>query len=164
MLTMFCTRSVSNVIKSSFFAKPFAFTRTMSMLVENVKFASENAKGECPAVFVKGKDSSSTRGLIVLQEWWGLNQQIQDEAKEIAEKGDFLALVPDLYRGELATDNEAAGHLMNNLDWPGAVQDIAGIITVSGQYMVINVGVLERWCFLCWNVLTPCIAWQLKFL
>jgi hypothetical protein len=64
----------------------------------------------------------------------------------------------------LATDNEAAGHLMNNLDWPGAVQDIAGIITVSGQYMVINVGVLERWCFLCWNVLTPCIAWQLKFL
>ncbi len=28
----------------------------------------------------------------------------------------------------MATDNEEAGHLMNNLDWPGAVQDIAGIM------------------------------------
>ncbi len=61
------------------------------MLVENVKFASENAKGECPAVFVKGKDSSSTRGLVVLQEWWGINQQIQDEAKEIAGKRRFCS-------------------------------------------------------------------------
>ena len=117
---------VSTAINTSFFAKPLAFTRTMSMLVESVKFASENAKGECPAVFVKGKDSVSTQGLVVLQEWWGMNQQIQDEAKEIAEKGDFLALVPDLYRGKVATDNEAAGHLMNNLDWPGAIQDIKG--------------------------------------
>ena len=96
------------------------------MLVENVKFASEHAKGKCPAVLIKGKDSNTTRGLVVLQEWWGLNQQIQDEAKEIAERGDFVALVPDLYRGELATDNEHAGHLMNNLDWAGAVKDITG--------------------------------------
>ena len=125
--TMFCIRvRASSLIKNCFFTKPFHFTRTMSMLVENVKFPSENAKGECPAVFIKGKDSSTTRGLVVLQEWWGLNQQIQDEAKEIAERGDFVALVPDLYRGEIATDNEHAGHLMNNLDWPGAVKDITG--------------------------------------
>ena len=125
---MFCIRGrLSTVIKNSFCTKPLHFARTMSMIVENVKFGSENAKGECPAVFIKGKDSTSTRGLVVLQEWWGLNQQIQDEAKEIAEQGDFVALVPDLYRGELATDNEEAGHLMNNLDWPGAVKDITGI-------------------------------------
>ena len=137
MLTMLCIKArVSTVLKSSLFTKPLAFTRAMAMLAENVKFASENAKGECPAVFVKGKDSSSTRGLVVLQEWWGINQQIQDEAKEIAGKGDFVALVPDLYRGKVATDNEEAGHLMNNLDWPGAIQDIAGIMVAfdSGQW------------------------------
>jgi carboxymethylenebutenolidase len=76
--------------------------------------------------------------LVVLQEWWGINQQIQDEAKEIAEKGDFVALVPDLYRGKVATDNEEAGHLMNNLDWPGAVQDIAGIMVAIVHHMVVN--------------------------
>ncbi|XP_028396670.1 uncharacterized protein LOC114520569 [Dendronephthya gigantea] len=123
---MFCIKArVSRIlVKSSF--KTFDFTRTMSMLVEKVNFASENAKGECPAVFVKGKDSSSSRGLIVLQEWWGMNQQIQDQAAEIAEKGDFVALVPDLYRGKVATDHETAGHYMNDLDWPGAIQDITG--------------------------------------
>lgn len=96
------------------------------MLVEKVKFSSENEKGLCPAVLIKNKESSSMQGLVILQEWWGINEQIQNEAKEIAESGDFIALVPDLYRGKIATDNEEAGHLMNNLDWPGAVKDIAG--------------------------------------
>lgn len=124
---MFCIKARFSgiLVKSSF--RTFNFSRTMSMLVEKVSFASENAKGECPGVFVKGKDSSSSRGLIVLQEWWGMNQQIQDQAKEIAEKGDFVALVPDLYRGKVATDHETAGHYMNDLDWPGAIQDITGI-------------------------------------
>ncbi|ESO84352.1 hypothetical protein LOTGIDRAFT_67491, partial [Lottia gigantea] len=63
-------------------------------------------------------------GVIILQEWWGINQQIQDEAADIAARGEFSALCPDLYRGQVATDNENAGHLMNNLDWPGAIKDI----------------------------------------
>ena len=43
--------------------------------------------------------------------------------------GHFVLLFTspaDLYRGQVATDNEHAGHLMNNLDWPGAVKDIQG--------------------------------------
>lgn len=96
------------------------------MQVDKVSFASENALGNCPGVLVKAKETSSTRGLVVLQEWWGMTQQIQDEATEIAEKGDFIALVPDLYRGKVATDHETAGHYMSDLDWPGAVKDIEG--------------------------------------
>lgn len=38
----------------------------------------------------------------------------------------ILQYVTDLYRGELATDNEEASHLMDNLDWKGAVADIQG--------------------------------------
>jgi carboxymethylenebutenolidase len=41
----------------------------------------------------------------------------------------FLTIVPDLYRGQVATDHEHAGHLFNDLDWPGAVQDIQGAIS-----------------------------------
>ncbi len=40
----------------------------------------------------------------------------------------FLTIVPDLYRGQVATDHEHAGHLFNGLDWPGAVQDIQGAV------------------------------------
>ena len=101
-------------------------SRTLTMLAEKVSFPSENALGDCPGVMVKAKETKSKRGLVVLQEWWGLNQQIQDETSEIAEKGDFVALVPDLYRGKVAIDHEQAGHYMNDLDWPGADQDISG--------------------------------------
>lgn len=47
--------------------------------------------------------------------------QIADVGKYVASQG-FRALVPDLYRGKVAIDNENAGHLMNGLDWQGAVQ------------------------------------------
>ena len=55
-----------------------------------------------------------------------MNQVIIDEAADISEMGNFVTLVPDLYRGKVATDRETAGHYAADLDWPGAVQDIAG--------------------------------------
>lgn len=90
-----------------------------------VTFATENVHGQCSG-FLQGNVSKTKKGLIVLQEWWGMNEQIKEEAKMIGNKGNFVTLVPDLYRGKVATDNEEAGHLMNNLDWPGAVKDIQG--------------------------------------
>jgi len=73
-----------------------------------------------------GDPSKSTLGLVVVQEWWGMNDIIVQEAADISERGNLVTLVPDLYRGKVATDHETAGHYMSDLDWPGAVQDIAG--------------------------------------
>ena len=49
-----------------------------------------------------------------------MNQVIIDEAADISERGNFVTLVPDLYRGKVATDRETAGHYAVDLDWPGA--------------------------------------------
>ncbi|XP_070209240.1 protein usf-like isoform X2 [Littorina saxatilis] len=111
-------------------------TATMS----KISVPSDNAAGPVPAVLF-GDPSKTKRGVVVLQEWWGLNQQIQDEAKQIAEEGTFVTIVPDLYRGKLATDNEAAGHLMGNLDWPGAVKDIEGCVRYLKEKGCKKVGV-----------------------
>ena len=92
---------------------------------EKVCFPSENKQGSLSGVLT-GDTSKSSMGLVVLQEWWGMNQEIIDEAADISERGNFVTLVPDLYRGKIATDHETAGHYMSDLDWPGAVQDIAG--------------------------------------
>ncbi len=54
--------------------------------------------------------------------------QIKEEAEDIHKRGDFTVLVPDLYRGKIATDHETAGHYMNDLDWPGAIKDIKGAV------------------------------------
>lgn len=63
-------------------------------------------------------------GIVVLQEWWGVDYEVKNHAAAIARKG-FRSLIPDLYRGKLGLDAEEAEHLMSNLDWPGAVSDIA---------------------------------------
>ncbi len=69
--------------------------------------------------------SSGAPAIIVIQEWWGLNDQIRGVAHRLAECG-YRALVPDLYRGKSTVEQEEAHHLMESLDFgDAATQDIA---------------------------------------
>jgi carboxymethylenebutenolidase len=66
--------------------------------------------------------------IVVIQEWWGLNDQIRGVAERLARAG-YLALVPDLYRGKSTADREDAHHLMTGLDFGDAAgQDIRGAV------------------------------------
>ncbi|MBK7061384.1 MAG: dienelactone hydrolase family protein [Rubrivivax sp.] len=66
--------------------------------------------------------------VVVIQEWWGLNDQIRGVAERLAGAG-FLALVPDLYRGKSTVEAEEAHHLMTALDFGDAAsQDIRGAV------------------------------------
>jgi carboxymethylenebutenolidase len=67
-------------------------------------------------------------GVVVIQEWWGVNDQIRGVADRFAHAG-FAALVPDLYRGRTTTLREEAHHLMTGLDFgDAAAQDIRGAV------------------------------------
>lgn len=66
--------------------------------------------------------------IVVIQEWWGLNDQIRGVADRLALAG-FQALVPDLYRGQATVEQEEAHHLMTGLDFGDAAgQDIRGAV------------------------------------
>lgn len=67
-------------------------------------------------------------GIVVIQEWWGLNDQICGIADRLARAG-YNALAPDLYKGRVTQAPDEAGHLMNGLDFPAAThQDIRGAV------------------------------------
>ena len=67
--------------------------------------------------------------VVVIQEWWGLNDQIRGVADRLAQAG-YRALVPDLYRGKSTTEAEEAHHLMSSLNFGDAAsQDVAGAVT-----------------------------------
>ena len=67
-------------------------------------------------------------GVVVIQEWWGLNDQIRGVADRLAAAG-FTALVPDLYRGKSTVEAEEAHHLMSGLNFADAAsQDIRGAV------------------------------------
>jgi carboxymethylenebutenolidase len=65
-------------------------------------------------------------GVVVIQEWWGLNDQICGVADRFARAG-YNALAPDLYKGRLTTEPDEANHLMTGLDFADAThQDLRG--------------------------------------
>jgi len=67
-------------------------------------------------------------GVVVIQEWWGLNPHICSIADRLAAAG-YNALAPDLYRGRVAQNPDEAQHMMAGLDFPGATnQDIRGAV------------------------------------
>ncbi|MGO4390810.1 dienelactone hydrolase family protein [Variovorax sp. M-6] len=66
--------------------------------------------------------------VVVIQEWWGLNDQILGVAQRFAQAG-FTALVPDLYRGKKTVEAEEAHHLMSGLNFAEAAsQDVRGAL------------------------------------
>ena len=67
-------------------------------------------------------------GVVVIQEWWGLNDQIKGVADTLA-AASYRALVPDLYRGKVAVEAKEAEHLMTGLNFGDAAgQDIRGAV------------------------------------
>jgi len=62
-------------------------------------------------------------GLIVIQEWWGLNDWIRDQADLYAKQG-YVALAPDLYRGKIAATPEEAHELMRGVPQDRAMADL----------------------------------------
>ena len=72
--------------------------------------------------------ASNAPAIVVVQEWWGINDQIKGVADRLATAG-FQALVPDLYRGKATVEEEEAHHLMTGLDFGDAAgQDIRGAV------------------------------------
>ena len=69
------------------------------------------------------KHSGPAPGLIVIQEWWGLNDHIKNVTERLAAEG-FVALAPDLYDGTVTKDPSVAGNLMQSLDEKKAIEKL----------------------------------------
>ena len=93
----------------------------MSSSFEDVAFGAAGARARVLAA----PSSASTRAaVIVLQEWWGVNDVVLAHARRLRDELGVTVLVPDLYRGELGVDVEEAHHLMTNMDWKVATEEI----------------------------------------
>ena len=104
----------------------------------NVTFPSNGSTG---AGYLAVPDAGSGPGVVVIQEWWGLNDQIREVCDRFADEG-FVALAPDLYRGATTSFSEPdeAGKLMMALNIERAAKDMAGAV----DYLASNDAVTSR--------------------
>jgi carboxymethylenebutenolidase len=61
--------------------------------------------------------------IIVIHEWWGLNDWVKEEAQKLAEQG-YVALAVDLYRGHSTADPSEAHELMRGLPQDRGMRDL----------------------------------------
>ncbi len=85
------------------------------------------ANGGSAPGYLAVPDSGSGPGVIVLQEWWGVDEHISDVCDRFAKEG-FFALAPDLYRGETTEQPDEAQQKMMALDMDQAELDMRGAV------------------------------------
>jgi carboxymethylenebutenolidase len=119
---------------------PISFSATKGT---DVTFPVTGGK-EAKAFFVKA-DTNSDKFLFIFHEWWGLNDYIKQEAERYA--NDFPEvniLAIDLYDGQLATNAEDAGKIMQSIQKDRAEAIIKGALTYVGPTAGIQT---IGWCF-----------------
>lgn len=96
----------------------------MTDLITNlIQFPSNG--GTTPGYLARPTYAGPHRGVVLIQEWWGLVPHIEEVARRFARSG-FVALAPDLYHGETATEPDEARKLAMALDKDRALKEIAG--------------------------------------
>jgi len=77
-----------------------------------------------PGYLAMPDDAAKHPAVVVIQEWWGLVPHIKEVAERFAREG-FVALAPDLYHGQAASEPDEARKLAMGLDRVRAVAEIA---------------------------------------
>ncbi len=85
---------------------------------------SETASGYLAAPEGAGKKPA----VVVIQEWWGLNDFVKRKADAFASDGGYVALAVDLYRGKVTADPDTAHQLMRGLPEDRAVRDLKAAV------------------------------------
>jgi carboxymethylenebutenolidase len=91
------------------------------MKTETLNFVTAN--GASTAYVAKPDTAENAKVVILIQEWWGLNDHIKDIANRYAAEG-FIAIAPDLYRGKIAANPAEASAMMNSLEMDDGINTI----------------------------------------
>ena len=98
------------------------------------------ARGATTA-FVARPDVDTGSAVLLIQEWWGINDHIRDIASRYAAEG-YLCVAPDLYRGKLARNSEEASQMMQSLAVEDGIETIRAAMDEAKRiYQVEKIGI-----------------------
>jgi len=108
------------------------------MKSETLSFDTANG---ATTAYVAIPDRPSQKAVIVIQEYWGLNDHIKDVARRYADEG-FIAIAPDLYRGKIAADPKEAAGFMQALKIEDGLDTINNAVeTARTKYDLSHFGI-----------------------
>lgn len=84
-------------------------------------------------------------GVILIQEWWGINDHIRDLAGRYANEG-YVCVAPDLYRGRVTKDKEEASALMHALEIDDGLETIRKAMDAARETYGVNKLAITGYC------------------
>lgn len=107
-------------------------------MAEMITFASN---GGTASGYLAKPANGSGKGIVVIQEWWGLNDNIKGIADRFAKEG-FTALAPDMYHGKVMAEPDEAGKAMMAMNMEQANKDLEGAVTYLSDLTNASVGTI----------------------
>lgn len=105
---------------------------------ETLGFETTNGASTAYAAF---PDAGNGKAVVVIHEWWGLNDHVKNIANRYAAEG-FVAIAPDLYRGTIATNAEDASKLMHALQIDDGLDTIRNaMFSATEKYGISHFGI-----------------------
>ena len=101
--------------------------------------------GDVAGFYASPVETGEYPGIVMIHEWWGLNDTIKDMAKMLSSQG-YRVLAVDLYNGEIAADSTRARELATSLDQELALENMQAAIVYlknQGSTKLASLG----WCF-----------------
>ncbi len=112
------------------------------MNVESLKLST--SRGGTTA-YVARPDSEADAAVLLIQEWWGINDHIRDLAGRYAKQG-YLCVAPDLYRGRVATNPDEASALMSALEVDDGMETIRKAMGAAAETYKIKRFAITGYC------------------
>jgi carboxymethylenebutenolidase len=108
----------------------------LTRMAQTVEFRTN---GTVASGYLVKPSGGSGPGVLVIQEWWGLDSGIKEMADRLGAAG-FVALVPDLFHGELAAHDEMdkAAQLMQRLPPERAARDMSGAVDYLSSHPAVT--------------------------
>lgn len=111
----------------------------------NVEPLSLSTSRGATTAYVARPQTEITAGVILIHEWWGINDHIRDLAGRYAKEG-YLCVAPDLYRGRVATDTEEAAALMKALEIDDGLETISNAMAAAEETYGIKQFAITGYC------------------
>ena len=112
-------------MKLIFFAVLVAVLATSSFAADGKPVTYKSGADTVNALLYTPQGKGPFPALVVIHEWWGLNDWVKEEASKLADQG-YVALAIDLYRGKVATTPEEAHEIMRGVPDDRASRDLSG--------------------------------------
>ncbi len=106
------------------------------------------AAEKAPGFLALPRDLRRHRAIIVIHEWWGLNEWVKEQAEKLAASG-YIALAVDLYEGKVTTDPSVARKLKRRLRQDHALGELKAAFDYLARRSEVDP---TRICSLGWSM------------